>query len=294
MASQAQKLALIQDRDRSRIEAEGIRVLRRLGFRFRVDMLKAIRRGDDPREAVRQLLGQMQPVIITGMVAAHLSGRLRSVRSAKSIAGVSLELATGDPFADAMAFFEKRLDADSLVIDRLRDQYTREAQDVLGLLGGEVDLAIDRVTAEVAQQNLPTRSAVQSMREALDKIGITNTSTHLIETTVRTQTQIAYSAGRMNANDDPAIREILWGYEYAAVGDSRTTDLCTALDGMRRPQNDAAWDSLVPPNHYNCRSSLIEIFNDDSLASATPVPNVQAMPGFDFNAGKLFTDLIAA
>lgn len=289
---QAQQLAKIQDRDRSGLEAEGIKVLKRLGYRFRLELLKAVRKGDDPKAALRHLIDQMTPVITQGMVAAHLSGRLRSARSVKSVAGLSL--ATGDPYADAMAFFEKRLDADSSVIEGLRLKYDRQTQQVLRILEGDTGKAIDRAMAEVARQNLPTRSAVSELRDALDRIGVSNTSTHLLETTVRTQTQIAYSAGRMNANEDPAIQEILWGYEYAAVGDSRSTDICLALDGMRLAKTNPAWKRYTPPNHYNCRSSLIEIFEGDALAVPTAIPNVDPMPGFDFNPGALFTDLIAA
>lgn len=291
---QAQQLAKLQDRDRSGIENEGIAVLKRLGFKFRVELLKAIRRGDDPKLAAAELFEQMQPVIATAMMAAHLSGRLRSVRSASSVKGKAVSLATGDPYADALSFLQRRLDAPDDVLQSLRAKYTAESNKVLRLMSDEVGRSIDSVTREVIRQNLPVRSAVQEMRSALDRIGVSNTSTHLLETTVRTQTQIAYSAGRMNANEDPAIQEILWGYEYAAVGDSRTTDICLSLDGMRLPKSNPAWQRLTPPNHYNCRSSLIEIFNDDTLANPTPVPSVQPMPGFDFNPGAVFSDLIAA
>jgi len=291
---QAQQLAMIQDRDRSRLENEGIKALRKLGLKFRVELIKAVRRGDDLRLVARELMEDMQPIIATGMMAAHLSGRLRSVRSAESVTRKSLSLAAGEPYADAMSFLERRLNADGTALDILRSKYSTESQNVLRLLGDEVNRSLDRVTAEIIQQNLPTRSAVNAMREALDRIGITNTSTHLLETTVRTQTQIAYSAGRMNANDDPAIQSILWGYEYAAVGDTRTTDICLALDGMRLLKINPSWQRLTPPNHYNCRSSLIEIFNGDALANPTAVPNVAPMAGFDFNPVALFSDLIAA
>ncbi len=62
---------------------------------------------------------------------------------------------------------------------------------------------------------------------------------------------------------DPVVAEM-----YSAIMDDRTTDLCRSLDG--KIQGRAAWraQSLIPPNHHQCRSILIPII--ESQANEIP------------------------
>ena len=52
---------------------------------------------------------------------------------------------------------------------------------------------------------------------------------------------------------------LVQGWQYSAVIDSRTTDLCLSLDGKTAPKNDPVWNSFAPPLHWNCRSIIIPI-----------------------------------
>jgi SPP1 gp7 family putative phage head morphogenesis protein len=116
-----------------------------------------------------------------------------------------------------------------------------------------------------------------------------------LETLVRTQTQLAYGAGQENANAAPEIQEILWGYEYATVGDDRVRPTHAAMDGVRAPKADPVWLIWTPPNGYNCRCSRIEVFAGDSLAvPKAPLEDVKPDDGFAFNPGRLYRDLLVA
>lgn len=50
-------------------------------------------------------------------------------------------------------------------------------------------------------------------------------------------------------------------YQYVAILDSKTTDICRKLDGKVYFVNDKT--APVPPQHLQCRSSTIPIFADD-------------------------------
>ena len=47
--------------------------------------------------------------------------------------------------------------------------------------------------------------------------------------------------------------------QYIAVGDELTRDDHEALNGLILPINDPIWDTITPPNGYNCRCSVIGV-----------------------------------
>lgn len=52
-------------------------------------------------------------------------------------------------------------------------------------------------------------------------------------------------------------------YEYVAVLDERTTEICRNMNGSVFNLSDAAIGVNVPPLHYNCRSSIRPILTND-------------------------------
>lgn len=69
----------------------------------------------------------------------------------------------------------------------------------------------------------------------------------------------AVNVGRRQAAEDTeGINEVI-GFQYSAILDDRTTEICTQLDGQTRAVDDYESAKLDPPNHFNCRSILIPI-----------------------------------
>jgi SPP1 gp7 family putative phage head morphogenesis protein len=103
-----------------------------------------------------------------------------------------------------------------------------------------------------------------------------------LETIFRTNVQTAYGAGRMLMQDDPAIREARPFRRFVAVLDDRTSDICEELNETTLPGEDPFWDDHQPPLHFNCRSTIVTLdeeqandFGIDSFA-----PDVDAQEGF--------------
>lgn len=70
-------------------------------------------------------------------------------------------------------------------------------------------------------------------------------------------------------------------YEYSAILDVVTTDICRNLDNKIWPVDDPRWDRLTPPNHFNCRSLLIPVTKNDNWKTSSGLPNgIDAAPGF--------------
>ncbi len=83
-----------------------------------------------------------------------------------------------------------------------------------------------------------------------------------IETIFRTNVQVAYGAGRVKAMRANQARRPIW--KYSAIEDSRTSEICQAADGTVLPADNAWWDTLQPPLHHGCRSSIIALTTEQA------------------------------
>lgn len=146
--------------------------------------------------------------------------------------------------------------------------------------------------ADIVEQTMTTNESIKYMREVMELAGVDTINPWLLETMVRTQIAVAYSAGRWNANQDPAIQEILWGYEYVTVGDDRVRFEHEAMDGAIYPKDHAFWETNWPPNGYNCRCDVLELFNDESptITERFAEPD----EGWAVNHGVLYDDMLVA
>ena len=113
---------------------------------------------------------------------------------------------------------------------------------------------------------ITTELAKEALGEAL---GVSNPDAR-IRTVIRTSTFDAINEARHSYFTDPALGNYVIAYEYSAILDSRTTQICSHLDADNRGNHSIEWynqnPSFRPPNHYNCRSLLIPVTEDDDDA----------------------------
>lgn len=89
----------------------------------------------------------------------------------------------------------------------------------------------------------------------IDSIGRPVNKPARIETIVRTNTADAMNQARQALFNDPDLKGFVLAFEYSAILDDRTTEVCASRDGSI--QKD--WGSETPPNHFNCRSLLVPV-----------------------------------
>jgi SPP1 gp7 family putative phage head morphogenesis protein len=111
-----------------------------------------------------------------------------------------------------------------------------------------------------------------------------------LSTIFRTNTQSAYEAGRWEQFERNKSRR---GYLlFDAINDGRTTAVCRHLDGIIRPVDDPLWDRYAPLNHFNCRSTLISLTEEQARSRSgqkggktyglnQPEPTEPPADGFD-------------
>lgn len=101
-----------------------------------------------------------------------------------------------------------------------------------------------------------------------------------LETIVRTNLSEAYNSGRMALYADPDVVDVVDALQYSAIIDSRTTEFCRSYDQFTRPPTDPAWQEIVPPNHFNCRSIVVPVVSGEEWSRTVRRPGVEPQEGF--------------
>lgn len=104
-----------------------------------------------------------------------------------------------------------------------------------------------------------------------------------LETIVRTNLTDVYNQGRMVQGAQ--AEEFLEGWQYSAILDSRTTEVCRFMDGKVFLAGDKRANALRPPRHYNCRSLMVPIVVGEEIAEADKITDEQARAGKAMSGG---------
>jgi SPP1 gp7 family putative phage head morphogenesis protein len=109
------------------------------------------------------------------------------------------------------------------------------------------------------------------------------------QTEYRTAIESAQMGVRWNQiQEDKDIFPLL---KITVVEDSLTSDICKPLEGITLPVNDPFWDKYYPPNHWNCRSSVLQldegkVSNKKEVKHAIEHADDEMQDSFRMNVGK--------
>jgi len=154
------------------------------------------------------------------------------------------------------------------------------------LNGARYDKTWNQVETDIYQTfatkgMISPEQAVEALGEAL---GVDNPDARL-RTITRTGTFDAINTARQEYFNDPSLGGFVVGFEYSAILDDRTTQICRHLDDDDRGNHSKKWyesnASFTPPNHYNCRSLLIPVTTaDEETFVEGGEPEMQPQEGF--------------
>lgn len=286
------------DRDLGQIVRRGVVAAGRIGFRMQGAVLSAYRRKTgDPMGVLLRHIDKAIPLLRDAMITAHFQGVIRVGKTSPQQLSQTLILSTG-AYAESLRILKAKFKMPVTQLDSITERYAAEATRVMRGVRASVEKRMQQAIITSHTKGLHVTDAVKEMSKAFKASGLTPRNSFTLEAIFRTQSHMAYSAGRWHANQHPAIQEILWGYEYVTVGDDRVREKHRALDGVKLPKNDPQWNIIYPPNGWACRCQAIEVFDEE-----TPKPPPQSMmvngkevvpgadPGFRFHPGKLFGDM---
>ena len=115
--------------------------------------------------------------------------------------------------------------------------------------------AVKKEFAKNLAKKLDPQKLKEKIRTIAEKRGETKLSHFHLQTIVQTNLQTAFSKGnylKLRENKKP-----FW--QYIAIDDNRTTPLCASLDMKVFQSDDPFWDTYYPPNHFNCRSTVVAL-----------------------------------
>ncbi len=186
-----------------------------------------------------------------------------------------------DAFAEAVAWFRAKLILTDDEFDALEEASYHRAFTIAGV--AQLDMvtqvweAIDRAVAQG-----------ETLSDFQDAVGDKLTAAWgkeqpwRLETIFRTNVQQAYSDGRWEQMEHPAVKEARPYRKYSAVMDSRTSPICAPLDGTVLPADDPFWSSHNPPLHFNCRSHVVTLSEEEAKSEgvAQEAPSIAPADGF--------------
>lgn len=264
-------------------------------------LIRRVISGRETTATIKPLL-TLENLLRSTLVASHLAGRYR-VRG-QLVAHIAARrglrekaLAMNPVHADAVKFMQSRAGLSDDEIAKLEAIYGDEAIRMTTMFSQDVNQAVDATLAEAVQDQLSAQATLKKVQATLATAGASAKKSKLMNL-IRTNTQLAYGAGRWNSYQDPDIADLIWGFEYVTVGDDRVRPNHKAMDGIRLPKEDPFWKNQWPPNGYQCRCSTLEILKDDDLATPNLIANeqVDAKPvadeGWKFNPGDLYADIL--
>lgn len=152
------------------------------------------------------------------------------------------------------------------------------------LQGFKAGKSVDQVLKDIYQA-LTTKGLVspEAAAEVIPDVEIIASAPHRLRTMIRTGLFESINESRLNYFNDPELGDFVQALEFSAILDSRTTPICTALDGEIYHKGHEYWESngMVPPLHYNCRSLLIAVTERDEWEESEPIDlNLKPAEGF--------------
>jgi SPP1 gp7 family putative phage head morphogenesis protein len=113
--------------------------------------------------------------------------------------------------------------------------------------------------------NLKDGEIIRKIDEALGDY----VASKVIDMAARTITSQNINRGRQGYMFDQENLGQIQAFQYSAVIDDDTTDICLSLDGKIMRKDDEESMRFMPPNHYGCRSILVPITINEEKPKAT-------------------------
>jgi SPP1 gp7 family putative phage head morphogenesis protein len=153
---------------------------------------------------------------------------------------------------------------------------TAEADTILKKAKGTLTEAI-RDGLGVAETEKLIRKALKGWDVSITTKAGKKTGGNRIETLVRTVINKSFNEARKQKFEK--IGEEIAAYQFSAILDGRTSDICTKLDGKIIPKEDASY--YWPPLHFNCRSLMVPVFNEEVKGDLelSKLPKTEIEPG---------------
>lgn len=195
-------------------------------------------------------------------------------------------------FDEAESWFRKRVPVKPDVWDELTAEAKRKAFKVAGV--AQLDLVAEVQAA--LQSAIDNGTSLEEFKASVATkltnawAGTVANPPARLDTIFRTNTQLAYSAGRYRQMSEPSVKKFRPYFLLDTILDSRTSPICNALSHppVCLPQDDPFWSTHVPPLHHRCRSGLRALRKSQAEEEGITesAPDAEASDGFGARPGE--------
>lgn len=278
-------VALQMDRQIQQLQQTGVRGSKQISVQLRLDALRALRtKRLQHLDAHKVISNDMTTTLVNGMLVAYLQG-MEASRKAAHKAEMSL-----DVYTSVLQKLKERSKLSTTKLDAIQRKLQTRVYTILNDVSDKTEKQLRGTVADLISEGTTKADAISALDDTLDNLGLSPKSDFQLETIYRTQTQLAYSAGRWDSDQSPEIQEILWGYKYVTVGDDRVRPEHEALEGTTLEKTDAFWNKFFPPNGWNCRCQAIPIYEPRTIVQPPRTLDdgtvIEPDKGFAFNPGN--------
>ncbi len=127
-----------------------------------------------------------------------------------------------------------------------------------GLVEERMVKIAEQTTISGLRNGLPGKTIISQIEQFLSE----DRKKHAL-TIARTTASDDYNTGRMNFFNGDGVAPFIESFQYNAIIDDATTQFCEQHDGQVILKSDPQFESINPPNHFNCRSLLSPILADE-------------------------------
>lgn len=164
------------------------------------------------------------------------------------------------PFEDAIKYL---MEKEPILFEKI-DELTLEIKKNFKWVKKSTDLEITKNMFSALDENIKNGGTFLdwkgSIQEAANKAGFGDQGYYL-ENIYRTNTINAYNIGTYK--EQMETKEDFPYLLYDSVIDEDTTEICKKLDGKIYRSDDPIWNEIYPGNHYQCRSGVISISQEE-------------------------------
>mgnify|MGYP001574494189 FL=1 len=199
---------------------------------------------------------------------------------------ITLFKEAGDGARHELRLSQRQFVADDIIPDEFEKIIQAESFKLTGEMSGEVRKRVANKLFDGIKNGLPMQQITDSIFSDLRKY-----TDAQLRTIVNTKTTEVFNSARMTFfNNDPVAQDIVVGYQYSAILDESTTEVCSALDQMIfDSKEDADYISRIQPAlHFNCRSLLVPVtvFENPKFDNPIPIDRLIDMGASFLGSGK--------
>lgn len=231
---------------------------------------------------------EMRALLFQCGVKANLAGQLfvRAIEvpeSQRSLANENSGAFLDLDMTEAIAYFEDRYPENSRDTHLILNSYVDEAEKGERRMARALANRARDHLAEAIKNGSTLEEFAAAVRTDAVNLGIEVPSHGYLQTVFRTQTGMAYGAGRFKQLTSPEVIAARPYVQYVTFGDSLVRPAHRKLEGTQWDSSSSAWHAIAPPNGINCRCSMVSITKEQFGGRLTKKIPQGAMPDEGFN-----------